>query len=128
MRCRILCLMVGLLLLASCSQEVKTFPVSGTVSWNGKPIPEGVINFIAEDMAVAPDTGKIVNGKYETRVKAGRKKIEIYAHRAKKENAVMGQGERENYIPPKFNALSTLIREVKPEGENVFDFALSEKD
>jgi hypothetical protein len=40
----------------------------------------------------------------------------------------MGQKEREAYIPPKYNALSNMIREVTPDGENQFDFALTEKD
>ena len=76
----------------------------------------------------APDTARIVNGRYDARVRAGRKKVEVYAHREKKANAAMGQKEREAYIPPKYNALSTMIREVTPDGENQFDFALTEKD
>ncbi len=120
-------LALGVFVFAGCGGPTD-FRVFGDVTWNGKPIPEGTINFIAEDMAVAPDSAKIVNGKYDTRVKAGRKKIEVYAHRAKPGDPVMNQMGRENYIPTKYNALSTLVREVKPDGENHFDFALTEKD
>src|SRR5260221_9555454 len=120
--------MVVLAALAGCHREPPTYRVTGSVTWNGEPIPDGVINFIAEDMSIAPDSGKIVNGRYDARVKAGRKKIEVYAHREKKLNTVMNQGAREGYIPAKYNALSTLIREVKADGENKFDFSLSDKD
>ena len=125
---RRLAIMVILVALAGCHREPPTYRVTGRITWNGEPIPEGVINFIAEDMSIAPDSAKIVNGRYDARVKAGRKKIEVYAHREKKLNTVMNQGEREGYIPAKFNALSTTIREVKANGENQFDFSLSEKD
>ena len=124
---RVLVLM-GLLALGGCSKGPTLYPVTGKVTWNGEPIPEGTINFIAEDHAVAPDTARIVNGRYDARVRAGRKKVEVYAHREKKANTAMGQKEREAYIPPKYNALSTMIREVTPDGENQFDFALTEKD
>jgi hypothetical protein len=119
---------LGLLALAGCSKGPALYPVTGRVTWNGESIPEGTINFIAEDHAVAPDTARIVNGQYDARVRAGRKKIEVYAHREKKTTAVMGQKARESYIPPKYNALSTMIREVTPAGENRFDFALTDKD
>jgi len=121
-------LAIALIALLGCSREAPTYRVTGSVTWNGEPIPNGVINFIAADDAVAPDTAKIVAGRYDARVKAGRKKIEIYADREKKLNTVMNQGEREAYIPPKFNALSTITREVQPKGENQFDFSLSDKD
>ncbi len=131
MRCRagmIAVTLITLIALIGCKKDALNYRVTGSVTFNGEPIPEGVINFIAEDSAVAPDSAKIVNGRYDARVKAGRKKIEVYAHREKKTNAVMNQGEREAYIPPKFNALSTIVREVKPDGENQFDFNLSDKD
>jgi len=121
-------LAIALIALFGCSQEAPTYRVTGSVTWNGEPIPNGVINFIAADDAVAPDTAKIVGGRYDARVKAGRKKIEVYADREKKVNTVMNQGEREGYIPPKFNAQSKITREVTPRGENHFDFSLSDKD
>ena len=121
-------LAIALIAMFGCSQEAPTYRVTGSVTWNGEPIPNGVINFIAADDAVAPDTAKIVAGRYDARVKAGRKKIEIYADREKKLDTVMNQGEREAYIPPKFNAQSKITREVTPRGENHFDFSLSDKD
>jgi hypothetical protein len=117
----------ALVALAGCNREPRTHPVTGSVTWNGQPVAEGIINFVADDMAVAPDSAKIVNGKYEARVKAGRKKVEIFGMRDKRFNEAMGQMERESYIPPRFNALSTLTRDVQA-GENQFDFQLSDKD
>src|SRR5262249_13133685 len=104
---------------AGCSFEPKTYPVSGTVTFNGQPIPEGVINFIAEDGAIAPDSGRIVNGQYTAQVKAGRKKVEVYAHREKpgqKDVKVMGLRAHEAYIPLKYNVNSELKCEVTPQG------------
>lgn len=123
---RVAALTVVALALAGCS-GLKTFPVSGTVTFNGQPVPQGTINFLDPDGLVAPVSGSIVNGEYRVRVGAGRKKVEVYAHREKpgqQDVKVMGLRAREAYIPPRYNALSELNCVVTPEGLNRFHFDL----
>jgi hypothetical protein len=123
-------LLAGLALLAAgCSSELKTYPVSGTVNFNGAPVPEGVINFIAADGRVAPDSCRIVNGQFTGQAKAGRKKVEIYAHREKPGQQaikVMGLRDRESYIPLRYNVKSELNCDVTPAGPNQFTYDLKE--
>lgn len=124
---RAIVLLMVMSVAVGCSRGPRTYPVSGSVTWNGAPVDEGTINFIAEDLSVAPDSAKIVNGRYDARVKAGIKKVEIFGTRDKRFNEAMGQMERESYIPSRYNAETTLVREVAPR-ENSLDFALTEKE
>jgi hypothetical protein len=121
--------LVLLLALVSAGCGVRTYPVKGTVTFNGQPIPEGTINFLAEDGRIAPDSGRIFNGEYLVQVKAGRKKVEVYAHRevpGQQNIQVMGLRARESYIPLKYNVRSELRCEVTPQGPNEFNFDLKD--
>lgn len=42
----------------------KRYSVTGTVSYDGKPLPSGTVNFIPEDPKGQPASGTIVNGRY----------------------------------------------------------------
>ena len=42
----------------------KRFPVSGTVTYNGKPLEKGAISFVPEDRGGIGATGSIENGSY----------------------------------------------------------------
>lgn len=58
-----------LLVLSGCGDTSGTFPVSGTVTYQGEPVPRGSIGFIADYNAgnKGPQAyGAIVDGKYET--------------------------------------------------------------
>jgi hypothetical protein len=126
---RALPLLAGLALLtAGCGP--KLYPVTGLVTFNGQPIPQGDINFIAADGEVTPASAKIVDGKYSALVQAGVKKVEVYAHREKpgqKDIQIMGLRAHESYIPLRYNVQSELKCEVTPKGPNQFDFALMDK-
>lgn len=116
----------GLLLAAGCGQKgPATYPVSGTVTFDGQPIPEGRISFIPEGGKAAPDSVPIQNGQFQLRVKAGRHRVEITADRPTgKIDPVMGMAPRECYIPACYNSQSILTAEVKPDGPNQFPFEL----
>ena len=64
---------VAMIVLPSgCGSSAKdTCAVSGTVTWNGKPLPEGTILFVSEDGTGVPDPGKIEEGKFRLQVKPG---------------------------------------------------------
>ena len=109
-------------------------PVSGTVSYNGKPIAEGLIVFAARDGSCAPNLLKITAGRYEGRVIVGDKRIEVRAMRKAKrsESAATGPGADEgpvleNWIPAEYNDASTLTRLLEPPGPVTIDLELAAK-
>jgi len=105
----------------------KTYPVSGTVTFKGEKIPKGHIVFSPIDGSTAPNAGEIVNGRFDLRATAGKKRVEILADReVGKMDPVMHTIPRQAYIPAKYNTQSTLEREVTPEGDNEFVFDLKD--
>lgn len=103
----------------------KTYPVSGTVTFEGEPLAEGDIVFSPEQGSIAPDAGKIVDGKFEFRAQPGPKRVEIDATRETGEvDPTMGMAPRESFIPSKYNTETTLEAEVTAGGENEFHFEL----
>jgi hypothetical protein len=106
-----------------------TYEVSGTVTWNGALLPDGDIIFQATDDRIVPDAGKIRDGQFRLRAKAGKKRVEIHASRlvTGKDHVVMKTMERKPYIPECYNAQTTLTAEVKADRENRFVFDLKGK-
>ncbi|HUT57595.1 MAG TPA: hypothetical protein VNA25_07060 [Phycisphaerae bacterium] len=106
----------------------ETYPVSGTVTWNGDPLPEGDIVFSPVDGSLAPDAGKIVAGKFEFQAQPGEKRVEIDATRESGEvDPVMHMAPRQAYIPSKYNSETTLKATVTAGGDNTFIFDLTEE-
>lgn len=126
---RSLCLIFNLAILLLCMgcQEAgpTTYPVSGKVSWNNAPLPEGVISFEPINGSTAPGGGKIVGGAYSIRAGAGKCRVRILATRPKPEvDKTMGMAPVEQYLPAKYNSESTLEFEVRPTNDNRQDFEL----
>jgi hypothetical protein len=123
-------LLFTLLIAGGCGTSgPETYPVSGTVTFNGTDLPEGYITFTPQDAAQAPDAGEIKDGRFAFRAKAGPKKVEIQASRpVGPENPIMGQRPQEQYIPEKYNVASELTAEVTADGENEFQFSLSDEE
>lgn len=113
-------------MLAGCgSGEPNTYRVAGSVTWQDQPISEGDIIFSPADGSAAPQAGRIAAGRYELRATPGKKRVEIYATReAGQADPVMNAKPKEQFIPGKFNAQSTLSAEVQPTDDNLFDFPL----
>jgi len=119
-------------LLSGCSgrPREKSYPVSGTVTFDGKPLPDGEIYFLGAKGDV--QTLAIKNGTFSGQVGEGSRKVQIVAYRLGKsaaaESGMTGgmydQPTKENYIPAKYNAQSTLSAEVKAAGPNQFKFDL----
>ena len=113
--------------LVGCGGDGK-YPVSGTVTWEGDPIPadhNGHIMFMPIDPSTGPDAGPIgPNGGYSFRASPGEKRVEILISRPKgKRVEAMGMAAEEMYVPRKYNEESELKASVKEEA-NTFDFAL----
>jgi hypothetical protein len=121
---------LGLWALTGCSSGSGKYDVSGNVTFNGQPIPKGHIVFQPADNSSAPVGAPIQDGAYRLKAPAGKMRVEVHADREKvgaKVNSAMGAVDREDYIPPRYNAQTVLSAEVTAGGENQFNFPLTVK-
>lgn len=114
------------LLAAGCSGGPRKYPVTGTVTLDGKPLEEGDIYFMPLDPNVGAEAGKIQAGQFRFEAREGKMRVEI---RASRENpgkrSPMGNIRKEEYLPARYNRESTLEAEVRSSGENAFTFDLT---
>jgi hypothetical protein len=119
-------LLLCLIATVGCGQQgPATYPVEGTVTFDGEPITEGDILFIPDDSTLAPEGGMIKAGRYHMRAKAGVNRVEIRALDIRPDTEwVMGSPVADQMIPAQYNNTSQLTARVTPDGENRFDFDL----
>ena len=123
------------LAVAGCDSGDRQLAVSGAVSLDGKPLPEGQIVFEPQDSG-RMGVGLIVDGRYsipEVRgVLPGDYIVRITAERPSGRMVAPGAYEvdqkpvelTEQYLSPKYNAASKLRAEVQPGTVATFDFDL----
>ena len=112
----------ALVALVGCGGE-KPAEVSGTVSMDGTPLPEGEILFLAADNSKTPEAGPIKDGKYSLTVSPGAKKVQIKASRpTSKPDPVMGVAAKESMLGPEYNEKTTLTADIKPGSNPGVDF------
>jgi hypothetical protein len=100
------------------------FKVTGEVTFDGRPVEDGEILFIAADKESGPEVGWIKNGAYELHARVGKKRVEIRASRAVPGKVNPMGAVYADYIPRRYNAETTLEAEVRAEGANRFDYGL----
>ncbi|MBI1347214.1 hypothetical protein GC163_13100 [bacterium] len=119
----------GVLGCGSAPTGPKMVPVSGTVSFDGAPVPEGRIQFRKTDGDGRAFATDIKEGSYSLDAEPGRMEIVITASRL-----IPGKFDNSNgtpepvgemYIPPQYNDATSLVAEVKDGGDNVFPFDLT---
>jgi hypothetical protein len=128
---------LGLFALAGCSEEKNE--VTGTVTFDDKPIEEGVIKFepVDKNSPLHPEGGIIKDGKYTVKAKPGSYKVTVEATREKKDadgKPVLVAGmndkepEKEMYIPTKYSDRDkTELKFDVAKGSNKKDWPLSSK-
>ena len=119
----------ALCLMAGCGERgPKTVPVSGTVTFDGEPLPEGSLMFVPEDASLPPEGADIANGAFSMRAKPGKNRVEIRATRAPEglvvDPTLPSKQGWEQYLPARYNAETELSAEVVDRGENHFEFHL----
>lgn len=132
-----LMLMFSLGLLVGCggvSDAPVTYPVSGTVTFDGEPLAEGSIIFRDVDGKATTAAGKIENGEFSFDSVGGKKDVVITASREVPGKMVEGgaPGEPavpaiEQYLPEIYNTKTTLKADVTDSGANEFTFELKSK-
>lgn len=119
-RIRFLALMV---LLAGCRESGSDLaPVSGRITFDGKPLEYAAVVFQVEGKSPGV-AGTDKDGRYELMYKRGVKGAPIGTNRV----TIVEDIERTNRpqrVPPRYNTESELRVEVKPGENNVFDFDL----
>jgi hypothetical protein len=119
-------LVAAALLAAGCSRGPRSYPVSGTITLDGKPLDDGNIYFLPLDPNVSADAGKIQAGAFRFEAREGTMRVEIRASReVPGKRSPMGNIRKEEYIPARYNRESTLEAEVRANGENVYSFELT---
>ncbi|MDO4583617.1 MAG: hypothetical protein Q4D62_05880 [Planctomycetia bacterium] len=112
--------LLSILLIFGCSPTEKTCTLSGTVTYQGKPVEKGSISFLGEKSS---EGAEIVDGRYACQVTPGTKTVQITG--AKRVPPAKGDDPTlilyEDYIPAKYNWKSTLTVEVQENAEKNFD-------
>jgi hypothetical protein len=121
------CLAAALLLVGGCGD--KMCKVTGEVTFDGKPVESGEVQFTPEDPHHRTEVGQIKDGKFELRSTPGKMKVEVKASRA-----IPGTKDPLNpgpiidsYIPARYNTNTELTAEVTSGGPNHFTYHLESK-
>ena len=94
--------------------------VTGTVSYNGRPVADGRINFVPTEKSAVPMSGAVIqNGRYRADAKGGvpvgTHKIQIEAYGGSlAPGQVLKPGTRPQYLPGKFNVDSQMEITIEP--------------
>src|SRR5690242_5488160 len=109
---------------ASCSSENPLITITGNVTLDGAPLPEGDILFTPADTQFGSEGAKIENGVYRASLHPGQSKVQIRATRpVPGKKGPMGEQLIEDYVPAKYNDKSELTIDVS-KTQNKHDFQL----
>jgi hypothetical protein len=124
-------LLLNLLVIAAlvgCGKsEPKPGTVHGTVTLDGKPMPEGKIMFYPA--GEGPSEIEIKEGAYKGEAKAGKNTVRIGVFRKGPPLSTSPEAEPPmvNILPAKFHAQSNLAAEVKGGEDNEFNYQVTSK-
>lgn len=112
--------------LAGCGPDPANTPqdVKGTVSLDGKPLPEGRVYFLPTSGG-PPVITDVKSGAFELKALPGGYKVEVRMFRDRVPWPGEPHDKQINVIPPRFNTETALSAEVKAGAANEFTFAVS---
>lgn len=105
-----------------CGGGPVTKTVTGKVTYQNQPVETGQLIF--RDAAGLPQVAPIDGGEYTADVTPGPKTVEITGLKDTGQTDALGGPLRQQFLPPKYNAQTTLQVEVADSGENVHNFEL----
>jgi len=104
-----------------------TSPVSGTVTLDDKPLPEGTVYFKTVATG-AIDALPVKDGRFEGRAEEGERGVEVTASRYRTVGTGQMKGEvQESLVASRYNVQSNLTATVTRGGQNTFDFAVKSR-
>ena len=138
-----MCCVLMTALLVGCGENdgLERVVVSGAVTYQGKPIPVGMIRFVPPPTSAAPASGsQIIDGRYSANIRGGvpvgTYKVNIEAYSTAPNNTSTPSQPtppglpavvNKQYLPAKYNANTTLEITIQPgSGEITKDFDLAE--
>ena len=120
-------------LVAGCSSAKKDeVEVTGSVTIDGQPVPQGVVQFIAKDGQTPTGGGVIKDGKYVAKVPPGEKTVLVLGTKVvgtTSDPDMPGsapQDKLETVTPPQYNAEHlTPLKETITDSQQNIDFKLT---
>jgi hypothetical protein len=116
-------------LAGGCNSGGGLIDIEGTVTVNGKDVKEGDITFAPEDKKFGGQGGKIIDGRFKMKARAGKNTVTFVASEetGKKVPSAAGPGapaeaERQSIIPAKYEK---GIEETVGPDRRTFTFALT---
>jgi hypothetical protein len=108
-------------------KEREVYPVGGTVTLDGKRLPEGTIYFRTMQTS-SFDSFLISDGAFEGNTEAGERRVEITVVKTVMRGSGQMVGQvQENIIPKRYNVETELKATVTPDGPNQFKFEVQLK-
>jgi hypothetical protein len=118
--------LVAVVLANGCQRANDFVEVTGTITWNGEPIPTGMIVLQPTEPRQPPAGGKIDEGKFVLHSKPGKMRVQVEAVRSTKQrDPQTGTFLGEMYIPARYNRETVLEADITREGKNTIEFALT---
>lgn len=100
--------------------------VTGRVTFDGQPLANGFVQFVAVGSKAPPESGRIEKGLYRLASQAGKMTVHVLSTRLTgKMDPVMGTAIEEMFIPQRYNSKSELTAEVTADKANAIDFSLT---
>lgn len=117
-------------ILGGCNDAPETRAVSGTVTLDGKPLDDAVVEFDHSDGSM-PTTLDISAGKFSGHVLLGNKTLRFFAMRPSKPNPRLGstdaQAPFENILPDRYGYDSTTKLSIESEDLMDLNYELTSK-
>ncbi len=108
----------------------RVYEVTGTVTFDNEPLPTGDIIFYPDEKEYGADAGKIEDGHYKVKVKAGKKTVTIRATRPVpgKKGPMGNEQAVEDYIPARYSDKDkTELSAEVGDGQTEYSFPLKSK-
>lgn len=102
--------------------------VTGQVLLDGQPMPDGEVSFVQSGVPSA--VLEVKNGSFSGQAYQGKSTVEVRAYKAGKAVEMGGEkygGEKENYIPAKYNSESKMTADVPAGGRTDLKFEVTSK-
>jgi hypothetical protein len=132
---RVLCLGIGIAGILGCADgKPKRYAVSGQVKFQGKPLDQGGITFLGEDLGHGTGWSAIKDGRYSIPAKEGLLpgRYKVAVNSADPKNRTPDPDSPPGYLPvpkdriqSKYNSQTTLSADVTAEGTNTFNFEVN---
>jgi len=104
-----------------------TSPVSGTVTLDDRPLPEGTVYFKTVGTG-AVDALPVKEGRFEGRAEEGERRVEVTAYRSRTVGTDKMKGDvQESLVASRYNLESKLTATVSRGGKNTFQFAVKSR-